>query len=141
MLGVDLRHHHGYIIRPAVGGVVGDDGALQLGIFLLQGPDVLFLHIHGAEAEIHHACQLFGVGFGVQNHQILRLFRQGNVQRPAAFYRFSISLSSATAAGGDGGQLEPGMVFHQRDEPLSHHAGAANDANFVLFHDMFLLLL
>ena len=50
---VDLRHHHGHVLRPAVGAVVGDHGALQLGVALLQLPDLLLLHIYGAKYKIH----------------------------------------------------------------------------------------
>ena len=137
---VDLRHHHGYIVGPPVGGVVGDDGALQPGVPLLQGPDLLLLHIHGAEAEVHHGCQLLRVVLRVQHHQVSGLLRHGNVQGPAALHRLGVRFARAARACGDSRQLEPGMVFHQGDEPLAHHAGAADDADFVLFHSMCLLL-
>ena len=48
-------------------------------------------------------------------------------------HRLLIGLAGAAGAGGDGGQLEPGVVLHQGDKTLAHHAGAANDAYFVLF--------
>jgi len=32
------------------------------------------------------------------------------------------------------------MMLHESDEALPHHSGAADNANFVLFHNMNLLL-
>ena len=140
VVGVDLGHYHGHIVGPAVGGVVGDDGALQLGVLLLQSPDLLLLHIHGAEAEVHQLRHLLGVGLGVQNDDLLGLLGHGDIQSPAALHGLLVGLSGAAGAGGDGGELEPGVIFHQGDEALTDHAGASDDADFVLFHGMFLLL-
>ena len=134
MLGVDLRHHHGDILRPAVGGVVGDDGALQLGVLFLQSPDFLFLHVHGAETKIYHVGQLLGVRLGIQHHQIPGCLRHGGIQGPSACHGLPVGLAGAAAAGSHGGQTEPGVMLQQRDESLSHHARAADDAYFVLFH-------
>ena len=83
MVRVDLRDYHGYIVGPPVGGVVGDDGALQSRVFLLQGPDLLFLHVHGAEAEIHHGGQPLRVLLRVQDHQIFGLLRHGGRPGPS----------------------------------------------------------
>ena len=140
VVGVDLRHHHGHVVGPAVGGVVGDHRHLGLGVGLLQGADLLLLHIHGAEAEIHHARQLLGISLGVQHHDLLGLLRHGDVQGPAVCHGLFIGLSGAAGAGGQGRQAEPGMVLHQGDEALAHHAGGADDAHVVLFHRIFLLL-
>ena len=35
-------------------------------------------------------------------------------------------------------QVKPGMLVDQRHKPLSHHAGAADDADLVLIHNMLL---
>ena len=140
VVGVDLRHHHGHVVGPAVGGVVGDDGALQLGVLFLQGADLFLLHIHGAEAEVHQLRHLLGVGLGVQHHDLLGLLGHGDVQRPAALHGLLVGLAGAAGAGGDGGELEPGVIFHQGDEALAHHARASDDADFVLFHKNLLLL-
>ncbi|CAN3977287.1 DNA polymerase III subunit tau, partial [Dysosmobacter welbionis] len=102
MVRVDLRDYHGYIVGPPVGGVVGDDGALQSRVFLLQGPDLLFLHVHGAEAEIHHGGQPLRVLLRVQDHQIFGLLRHGDVQGPAARHRLGVRFAGAACAGGDG---------------------------------------
>ena len=134
VLRVDLRHHHGDVLRPAVGGVVGDDGALQLGVALLQGPDLVFRHIHGAEAEIHQRGDLFRVRHGVHHHEIPGAGGDGGGHDPALLRRLAIGLPGAAGAGGDDGEAEPGVVLHQRDEALTHHARAADDADLVLFH-------
>ena len=134
MLRVHLGHHHGHVVGPAVGGVVGDHRHLGLGVGLLQGADLLLLHIHGTEDEVYHAGDLFHVGGGVQHHQVLGLLGDGSLHGPAAGDGLLIGLAGGTGAGGDGGELEPGVVLHQGDEALPHHAGAADDAYFVLFH-------
>ena len=141
MFCVDLGHNHGNVIRPTVRRVVGNNGALQLGITLFQSTDLFLLHINCAEAEINHRGQLFGIDICIQNDQLFRFFRHGNVQSPTTCNCFLIRLTGTAAAGGDRGQLEPGMVFHQSDKTLANHAGATDNANFVLFHNMFLLLL
>ena len=139
VLGVDLRHHHGHIICPAVGGVVGDDGALQLGVLFLQCPDLLFFHIHCTKAEIHHTCQLFRISLRVQHHQGLCLLGHGHIQGPAAFHGLGVGLSGAAGTGCQRSEAEPGVMFHQCNKPLSHHAGTADYAHFILFHSAFLL--
>ena len=135
---VQLRHHHRHVLRPAVSGVVGDNGALQLGILLLQGPDVLLFHIHGAEAEIHLFSQLFRVGLRIQDQQALGLLRHGRSHGPAGGRSLLIGFPGAAGAGGQSRQLKPGVVLQKGDKALAHHAGAADYANLVLFHRMLL---
>ena len=135
VLRVHLGHHHGHILRPAVGGVVGHHGALGLGIALLQSADLVLLHIHGTEHKVHHAGDLFHIGLGVHHHQLLSLGGDGGIHGPAACHGLLIGLPGGAGAGGQDGQLEPGVVLHQGDEALTHHAGGADDAYFVLlFH-------
>ena len=139
MLGVDLRHHHGNVVRPAICRVVGNNGTFQFGVFLLQCVDLFLLHIHSAEAEVYHTGQLLGIRFGIQHHQRFCFLRAGNIQRPAATNGFPIRLPGALGAGGNGGELEPGVIFQQGHKPLTHHARAADDADLILFHNRFLL--
>ena len=139
MLGVDLRHHHGHILCPAVGGVVRNDGTFQLGVGFLQRPDGVLWHIHGAETEIHHTGQLHRVRLSVQHHQGFCGFGAGNIQSPAVTDGLPIGLSRASGAGSDGGELEPGMVFQQGHKPLAHHTRTADDADLIPFHSRFLL--
>ena len=134
VVGVDLRHHHGHVLGPAVGAVVGDDRAFQPGIPLLQSLNFLFLHVHGAEHEVHHAGQLFRVRLGVQHRQAFGLLRNGRGHCPAAGNGLLIGLSRAAAAGGQGGKLKPGMALHEGNEALAHHAGGPDDSNAIFFH-------
>ena len=139
VVGVDLRHHHGHVLRPAVGAVVGDHRALQPGVLLLQGPDLLLLHVHGAEDEVHHGGQLLRVRLRVQDHQVFRLLGDGGGHGPAGGDRLLIGLAGAAGAGGNGGELEPGVTLHQGDEALAHHAGAPDDTYTILLHVLYLL--
>ena len=141
VVGVDLGHYHGHIVGPAVGGVIGDHRALQLGVLLLQGADLVLLHVDGAEHKVHHRGQLLSVRLSVQHHQLLGLLGHGNIQCPAAGQSLLVGLAGTAAAGRDGGELEPGVILHQGDEPLAHHTRAADDTDLELFHDFFLLLL
>ena len=138
VLGVDLRHHHGDVGREAVGRVVGHHRALVLGIGLLQRTDLVLFHVNGAEHKVHGGSDLFNVGGGVHHDQLFGLLGDGGVHGPAGGDSFLIGLSGAAGAGGDSGQLEPGVVFHQGDKTLTDHAGTANNTNFVLFHDDYL---
>ena len=132
--GVELRHHHGHVVGPAVGGVVGHHRALGLGVPFLQGADLVLFHVHSTENEVYHTGNFLHIGLGVQHHQSLGLLRDGGFHRPAAGYGLLIGLSGGAGTGGQGGELEPGVVFHQGDEALTYHAGSADNAYFVRFH-------
>ena len=138
VLRVHLGHHHGHVLGPAVGGVVGHHRALGLGVGLLQGADLVLLHIHGTEHKVHQAGDLLDVRLGVQHHQVLGLLRDRSGHGPAVLHRLLIGLARGAGAGGDDGELEPGVLLHQGDEALAHHAGAADDSDFVLFHKKYL---
>ena len=135
MLGIDLRHHHGHVGSPAVGRVVGDHGALVLGVVLLQSLDLFLLHIHGGEDKIHLGGNGLDVGLRIHDHHLLGLFGHGSLQGPAGANGLLIGLAGGAAAGRNDGKLEPGMILQQGNETLAHHAGAADDAYFVFFHD------
>ena len=139
--GVDLRYYHGHVLGPAVGAVVGDHRTLQLRVLLLQSADILFLHIHGAEDKIYLPGQLLRVRLCVQHGKTLGLLGNGDGHGPAARHSLLVGPASAAGAGGQGSKLEPGMTLHQGDKALTHHSGAADDANAVLFHSEYLLKL
>lgn len=64
-----LEHHPWFelkdIRRPAVGGIVGDHGALVSGVALLQTLNILFFHIHGGKDKIHLIGNLRHILLGV----------------------------------------------------------------------------
>ena len=132
--GVELRHHHGHVLGPAVGGVVGDHRALGLGVPLLQGANFVLFHVHRAEDEVYHDGDPVHIGLGVQHHQGPGLLRDGGLHGPAAGHGLFIGLAGRAGAGGQGGELEPGVVLHQGDKPLAHHAGGADDTYLIFFH-------
>ena len=138
VLGIDLRHHHGHVGRPAVGGVIGDHGAPAAGISLLQGLNFLLLHVHRGEYEVHLGGNPVDVCFRVEHHHVLGLPGHGDIQGPAATNGLLVGLARRAAAGRDGGQLKPGVVLQKGNEALTDHAGAADDANSVLFHNQYL---
>ena len=134
MLGVHLGHHHGNVLGPAVGGVVGDNGALGLGVGLLQGLGGLFVHVYRAEHEVHKGGDLLHVGLGVHDYDVFGLLGDGHIHGPALAGGLFIGLAGGAAGGRDHGQLEPGVVSQEGDEALTHHAGAADHAYFIFFH-------
>ena len=62
----------------AVCAVVGDNGALGLGVGLLQCLDLLLLHVDGAENEIDFGCDLLNIG-GIQHDHLLDALGHGVV--------------------------------------------------------------
>ena len=119
---------------PAVGGVVGDHGALQLGILILQSADGVLIHIHGAEYKVHDFGNLFCVRLGVHDGDILGPLGDGRIHAPLLAHSLGIFLPGGTGRGGQHHGLKPGMTIHKGDKTLPHHAGGADDANFILFH-------
>ena len=134
VVGVELRHHHGHVVGPAVGGVVGHHRALGLGVPLLQRADLVLFHVHGAEYEVHRLRDLLHIRLSVHDNQLFGLLGDGGLHGPAVGYRLLVGLAGGARAGGQDGEPEPGVVFHQGDETLAHHAGGADDAHFILFH-------
>ena len=132
VVGVDLRHHHRHIRGAAVCAVVGDDRALCLGVSLFQRLDLGLGHIDRAEDEVHLRGDLFHLG-GVQHDHLLDAFGHRSGHSPAGADGFLIGLSGAAAGSGQRGQLEPRMIFQQRDKALTDHASRTDDTNFILF--------
>ena len=52
VVGVDLGDYHGNVRCAAVGGVVGDNGALGLCVSFFKSFYLVLLHIYGAEHEV-----------------------------------------------------------------------------------------
>ena len=83
----------------------------------------------GAVIRDHRALLL-----GIHHHQVFGLLGDGGIHSPAAAHGLFIGFARRAGAGRDDLQFEPGMVLHQSHKALSHHAGAADHANLVLFH-------
>ena len=133
MVGVDLRHDHRHIGSKAVCAVVGDNGALGLGVGLLQCLDLLLLHVDGAENEIDFGCDLLNIG-GIQHDHLLDALGHGGRHEPAAADGLLVGFACAACAGCKGNQIEPRVIFQQRDKALTDHTGCTDDTNIVLFH-------
>ena len=134
VLRVELGDHHGHVVSPAVGGVVGDHWALGSGVPLLQGADVLLFHVHRAENKVHHARQLLHIRLSVQHGQRSGLLGEGSLHNPAVPHRLPVGFSGGAGAGRQGGELKPGVVLQQGDKALPHHPCGADDSDLILFH-------
>ena len=53
VVGVHFWDDHGHVGGPAMSAVVGNDRALQLSVGLLQGADLILLHVNSAEDKIN----------------------------------------------------------------------------------------
>ena len=95
-------------------------------------------HVHRGEYEVHLGGNPVDVCFRVEHHHVLGLPGHGDIQGPAATNGLLVGLARRAAAGRDGGQLKPGVVLQKGNEALTDHAGAADDANSVLFHNQYL---
>ena len=133
MLRVYLRDYHRHVRRPAVGAVVGDDGDLVPGVFLLQRADLLGLHVDGGKDKVDVGGHALNVR-GVAQHKLLRALGHRLVEGPAAAGCLLVGPAGAAGACRHDGELEPGVPGYQSDEPLSHHACGADDACLEFIH-------
>ena len=125
VVGVDLGYHHGHVRGKAVGGVVGHDRALGLGIGLLQCLDLILLHVDGAKDKIHLGGDLLHIGVASSTTIFLALLGHGGVHDPAAADGLLIGFASAACAGRKGNQMKPGVIFQQRNKALADHTGCS----------------
>ena len=130
---VDLGDHHRDVGRPAVGGVVRDHGDLGAGVAFLKRFDLLFFHIDGAENEVDKRADRFDI-LRRQDGHIRDRVRHRGLHLPALAHRLAIGLSRGTGAGDHSRQFKIGMIFEQGGEPLTDHAGRADDARFEFLH-------
>ena len=128
---VDFGDHHRDVAAPAVRGVVRDHGDLRLGVALLEGEDVGFRHVDRTEDEVDGVGDLFDLG-GVEDGEVLHGFGDRGLHFPAARDGFLIGHSGGTGGRGRGGDFKIGMVFKEGQEPLTDHAGRADDCAFQL---------
>ena len=135
MVGVDLRDDHRDVALPAVGGIVGDHGDLRLRVTLLEGEDLFFFHIDGAEDEIGDLSDLLHLG-GVENGHGTHGLGDRGLHLPAAPDGFFVGPSGGTGGRGDAGHFKIRVVFEQGQKALAHHAGRADDDALQFFsHD------
>ena len=131
---VDLRNDHRNVRCPAVGGVVGDDGALELRVFFLQRLDFVFFHIDRAEDKVDHRRDLLRVRLRIHDNEIALGFRNILLHEPLARDGVLVGLARAMGACCKNDRLKPRMLRCQQHEPLPDHARCANDTDFILLH-------
>ena len=130
MVGVHLGNHQRHVRVHAVVSRVADDevpGGGE-GAFDFSGDR----RVEPGEHQLRRAARrrlLDG-----QSRDIVRR-RRGQTPRGGV----AIGLALRTMAGAEPGDLEPRVVREERDELLADHAGRAEDANFDLSHDSFVL--
>ena len=132
MLRIDFRHHHRHVRRPAVRAVVGDDRRFGFGVFLFDGANLVLRHVHRAKQKIDAGGHIGHIGHVLNNHALDELGHR-RLHFPAAADGLLVGLAGAVRGSGEGGQLEPRVVFQQRDETLADHAGGAENADFQFF--------
>ena len=134
MFGVYLGDYHGDIGSPAVGAVVGDNGAFELCVCFLKFLYLFLVHVDGAEYEVHFFGDLLHILNGVLYDDALELFGHGGLNGPSLACGFFIGLACATCTCCNDNEIEPGVTIHKGDKTLSDHTGAANNAYFIFFH-------
>ena len=138
MFRVDLGDHHGHVWRKAVGRIIGYDGDLAFRVSFFEAPCLLFIHIDGAEDEVHALCDFVYVLFRVENGEGGECGGNGPFKRPFSADGFPIRLSRGAPRSRQRGDAKPGMAFENKEKTLSYHAGGADDAYVVLFHSILL---
>jgi len=124
VVGVDLGDHHRHVGGPAMGGVVRHHRDLVAGVVLFELPRVVLGHVHRAEHEVDLLRDRVDGGRVEHLHAGHRL-RDRRRHGPAALHRVLVGLARRLGAGGQGGDLEPGVMLEQGEKPLAHHAGRA----------------
>ena len=117
--GVDLGDDEGHVALHAEGAGVGDDGAAGGGEFGLQ-----FASNVGVEGGEDNAGGSLG-GVGGDDH-LADAVGEGRVQLP--FGGFRVGFAAGFVAGGEPGDLKPGVGLEQLDKALADHSGCAKNA-------------
>ena len=134
VVAVDLGDQHGNVADAAVGAVVGYHRRFRTGVPFLQRADLVLLHIHGAEDEIHPGGHFLHLS-SVQHGHIRHVSGDGAIlERPAAFHCFPVRFSRAAGGRGQTGHLKPGVMFQQESEALADHSGRAHDTYTIRMH-------
>ena len=135
VLRIELRHDHRDVRCAAMGGIVGDDRAFELGIAFFKRLDFILLHVDRAEDKVDHRGDLFGVCLGVHDDNVFERLRHRVVHVPAGADGVLVGFAGAVAAGREDNGLEPRVVRREEREALADHAGRADDTDLILFHD------
>ena len=129
VVGVDLGHDEGDVGGHAEGGGVGDDGASGGGEawFEVAGD----VGVEGGEDDSGE----FAIGslgeIGLEGHAGDAGGERG-VELPAA--GFGVGSACRAVAGGEPGDLEPGVIGEELNESLTDHAGRAEYPYIAPFH-------
>jgi len=129
VVGVDLGDDERDVGSHAEGGGVGDDGAASGGEAGLEVAGDGSVNGGKNDAGQVWTCGLGRVG--LEDH-LCDAGGEGRVQTPGA--GFGVGFAGAAVAGGQPGDVEPGVVFEKLDESLSDHAGRAENAYVMPFH-------
>ncbi len=138
VVGVYFGYNHRHVVGKAVGGVVGNYGALGFGVGVFQLFNFVLFHIYGAEAKINLRGNFLPVGGCVHNGDGGKLFRHRRGHKPF-FYGVLVFFARRVGACRKADGLEPGVVFKQQGKPLSHHTRRAYNSYFVLSHYNYIL--
>ena len=135
MLGVQLGYYHRHIGGVAVGAVVGDNGALRLGICLLESLYLILLHINGAENEVDCRRHFVDILCGIHYNDVSHVCGDGRSHAPFCADCFFICLAGRAGACGKGDYLKPRVILKQGGEALTDHSRCSDYADSVLFHN------
>ena len=131
---IDLGNQHGNVADAAVGAIIGDHRRFRPGVAFFQRADLVLLHIHGAEHEIHPGRHVFHLR-RVQHGHIRHIGGNGAIlERPAAFHRFPVRFSGAAGGRGQASHLKPGVMLQKKREALADHSGRAYDSYTIRLH-------
>ena len=134
MAGVDLGDDEGDVGGHAEGGGVGDDGASgggESGLELVGDRCVEGGEDDAWEFGLPIECRGALGGVGGEGHGGDCRGERG-VELPAA--GFVVTLALRAVAGGEPGDLKPGVLGEKLDEALADHAGGPEYAYFAAFH-------
>jgi len=134
MVGIQLWHDHWYVLREAVGAVVGDHRAFRLRISFFQRTNFILFHVDRAENKVNFLCDRFNICRCILDNHIFHSFGHRLLHAPPSAYSLFISAAGRTRAGREDFHMEPRMIFQQRCKALPNHSRCADDADVKLFH-------
>ena len=112
VLGVQFRHNHRNVGRPAMCAVVGYNGRLGLGIRLLDGADLVLLKVYSGKYKVTRCGNLLHLACVVDDQILDRLGHRGR-HFPTITHGVLVALAGASGRSGNGHDLKPGVVFQK----------------------------